>query len=309
MDLNLADVALAELRPGALRPRPHRLRRGQPAVRPGHRAGGQPVARRRPRARRRRRRPCTRRSTAALARDPDDPRILADLLRPGARRPGRSSATSSTTLPGTPRPDDRPRAARAADDVDLPGRVAVGAGPHHRRRRPRRRRPRRVPRRRRRRWAWRCSTARRGDRGRRARPDAATPTEADGAVDRRRPTTSSPPARSAQGMVHATLAARRPAPRSATAGATRSRWLRRVRGVVRRARLRPARPPRPGRCSARPARRCRGAAGATPRCRRRCGPSASRAARSTCSSWSSTAGRTRRSPPSCTCPRRPSNAT
>ena len=112
----------------------------------------------------------------------------------------------------------------------------------------------------------------------------------------------------AAGMVHSSMLL-------VSGAAIRDGWGDPVRlapgrgGVVRRTRLRPARPSGPvaarrGRCTGASARswRLRGA-------RRRCGPSASRAARSTCSSWWSRADRTRRSPPSCTSRRRPSNAT
>ena len=64
-----------------------------------------------------------------------------------------------------------------------------------------------------------------------------------------------------------------------------------------------------GRCSPRRARRCPGGAGATRRCPPLCGPWASPVGRSTCSSWWWRAGRTGRSRTSSTCHPRPSNAT
>ena len=95
MDLSLADIALVDLRPGRLPRRRDRVRGGEPPLRPRHRVRRPPLAGRRPRARRRRRGACRRPSTR---RSPTTPTIRG------------SSATSTA---GCSR-----RAAFVDDDLD-----------------------------------------------------------------------------------------------------------------------------------------------------------------------------------------------
>ena len=78
---------------------------------------------------------------AALAPDPDDPRILGDLYGRVLLTARLRATTSSTACPALLDDDDRARPPGAADDVGLPGPDPLGAAAHHRRRRPRRRRP------------------------------------------------------------------------------------------------------------------------------------------------------------------------
>ena len=62
-------------------------------------------------------------------------------------------------------------------------------------------------------------------------------------------------------------------------------------------------------CWARPGRRCRAGGGATRRCRRRCGPRRHQPGGRRAQAGRRRAAPTRRSPPSCSCPRRPSSGT
>ena len=167
-----------------------------------------------------------RRSQAALATRPRRPPASWPTSTAGCSRPGRSSATSSTTLPDLLDADDRPRASRAADDVGL-SRAAIlwalvhtiddddlGAAARGRVRRDHRADGLAALR-----------AARRGHGRRRARAGS-------GDADER------PRTRSSRCGARARRRSRRrrdgaladrcwsPAPRSATAGATRSRWLR-----------------------------------------------------------------------------------
>ena len=291
------------VRPGDLPQLGAVVRRCQPALPPGHRGRGAAVAGGHARAARRPRRAgCRHRGRAGAGPGrPSDPR---GPLRPGAahqclrRRRARAAARAA-------RHDDRARAGGPRHGVGLPRPDPLGAAADRRRRRPRRNSAGRVRRGGRADRAGRLRRLRRGDGG-----DRPWPVGRHRGRHRpvRRHLRTAPVPRPQHRVDPRGRPGRRRAPPCATAGAIPSAGCARRRPSS----VAVATTSSPGaaaRCSARRGSRCRVEVGGTRRSRRRCGRSASRAGRSTSSSWWRRAAPTRTSRRSWCCRPRPSSGT